>query len=524
LQTLYMFKASGLQTFIFSSNRLKDVVGASQCIELLTGEYLDVVLDEMGLTPSDFRVIQRAAGSATLLFEDVAHARQLQRIWPLICHMAAPELGITQWSGEVSGGLFDALRQGWAALRSRRNVPAITLPELAPPALRSPRTGQGVTRIENRGGGQKELLDASIVRRRRVSSEHDHVNPSISPGDVHDAWDGVPWTLDTLDLARGERSYLSVVHADGNRLGQFLILLSEVASAIEDDGRTIELYQQFSSGLSSATARALVTALKAHGTATVNDAVPIRPVILGGDDVTFLIESSEAVAVTRRFLEAFENETRAFMRTLASEFPELSARIGKRTHLTACAGIVFQRPRQPLIAGAELSEKLCRFAKRQSRRDGEDMTLSSLMFSRLLDSANADFETRSAAEFVDPDSNLRLTRGPYTIDTRRDSVSLEDLSHVLSALGRQGVAKGGIRRVVDLLHQDRERAEIAMERLVDVSGQDGDTLKRTLEQVHGMRGGVLERGAHELSILPDAAILSSMNARVSHHRSEGGEP
>lgn len=506
---LYMCKASGLQSYIFATNRLKDVVGASQLIKNLTGKYLDAALSVCGVSSDGIEIIQRAAGQATILIDDRDALERLVTIWPAACAVLAPDLSIQQWYTEVtSTRLFDHLQEGWDALRDRRNLNHASLPELTPPVLRTPASGAPAVRIMRRSGGERELVDAATRRKRRLSEDVEHVVEEFEPGDVRDDWAGMSWALETDDMARGEKTYLSVIHADGNRLGKFLIALAEEARKIEDIERVTRLYHRLSDGLGEATRNAVIAGLSVCDLAPIRgEIVPARPVVLGGDDVTLLLPSTHAIQFTQKFMEEFQGRTGKLMEELASDYGELENILAP---LTACAGIVFQRSRQPLIAGAEVSEMLCRFAKNNSRRD--DGTASSLMFARLLDYNSEDLEQRIRQDFVDPTSRIRLTAGPYAVSSEAGLTTIAALEDVVTALGARQIGVGSVRGVVDALHVSMDDAQYSMQRTRAVAGADGHRLRRALERAARERRGEVGANFSELSVLPDAALLHAMRS------------
>ena len=129
---LYMFKASGLQRYIFATQPLREAIGASQLLIDLTEDYLDRALEAADATEHQTPV-QRAAGSAILEFDDRQALERFYAIWPLVVSELAPGLEIDQWCARRRPeNLFEDLQRGWNALRHRRNVKMSPLPELAP--------------------------------------------------------------------------------------------------------------------------------------------------------------------------------------------------------------------------------------------------------------------------------------------------------------------------------------------------------------------------------------------------------
>lgn len=519
-----MFKASGLQRYIFATNKLREVVGGSQMIAHLAGKYLDTTLDELGFERGrDVQILQQAAGQATLLFHDETNARHFYAIWPVLVSQLAPGLETHQWMGEVEeGGLFDTLKAGWQALRALRNISQPAFPELTPPVLRAARTSGAAVGVDSR---DKQRLDRPSRRKLDVERQNQAGLQDFEPGDVRSEWMGCKWAADLQDIVRGEQNYLGVIHADGNRLGGFLIELAnsidraKQASAIDDD-RILSLYREFSSGLAGATRQA---ALDALGALPLNDAemmdatVPARPVVVGGDDVTLIVPAARAVGVTAHFLRRFETLSSAFLAQLAQKYrlDVFDKPLARR--FTACAGIIYQRWAQPLLTSYENAEALCAWAKSRSRL-ADGTTAGTLLFARTIDSSQVDFRTRLARDFVDPQSGIRLTAGPYSAAETPGFVSLATLANISSHQGQ--LSHGSIRGVIDALHQNAQQAQWALERLVAVHGDEGAKFKQQLEQAGAVltqyvdsqeqRGGSTLAG---MALLADTSIMQFVEGK-----------
>jgi CRISPR/Cas system-associated protein Cas10 (large subunit of type III CRISPR-Cas system) len=177
-----------------------------------------------------------------------------------------------------------------------------------------------------------------------------------------------PSELDKLGRSRGERSYIAVVHADGNSMGERIREIGEE----RDDRKYIERIRAFSQAtkrISLAAMQAVVKLLiektvegtHIEGVGSVADLefalddqnkllLPIRPIIFGGDDTTFVCDGRIGIALAVEYLRAFERE---------------SEREG--LNLTACAGVAIVKSHYPFARAYALSEELCSEAKKFRR-------------------------------------------------------------------------------------------------------------------------------------------------------------
>lgn len=84
--------------------------------------------------------------------------------------------------------------------------------------------------------------------------------------------------------------------------------------------------------------------------------IPLRSVIIGGDDITFVCDGKLGVYFARIFLEAFEKQQ-------VSDNEALEA-------LSACAGIAITKTKYPFHRGYELADDLCKNAKKRRKEKG----------------------------------------------------------------------------------------------------------------------------------------------------------
>jgi hypothetical protein len=79
----------------------------------------------------------------------------------------------------------------------------------------------------------------------------------------------------------------------------------------------------------------------------------IRPIILGGDDVTFVCDGKLGIYFAKIFIEKFQQTS-----------------INGKS-LTACAGVAIIKTKYPFYRGYWLAEELCKNAKRKRKRDSQ---------------------------------------------------------------------------------------------------------------------------------------------------------
>ncbi len=359
----------GIQRFVYATNRLRDVVGGSELVDRAAskGEIRRQTL------ASDDEVIFGAGGNLLLCFKDETRAREFAGRYSRWLMDTAPGLeACIVHEPYQEGGLKDALiavRQTMQKAKMKR-LPAGDLLGLGvdEPCIA---TGLPANYLDKNDDGADEAISHGVWLRRdefRSASAECPTSRKDLPPLVY------PAELDKLGRSSGEISLMGVVHIDGNGIGQ---RLNDWLAAF--DGTDEELkakYGEVSEGLSGlasdtfAHIREKAVELIEPGQKKDEWVIsnrftgasfslywqdgklcaPIRPILVAGDDLTFVCDGRLALALAAEGLRFFEQQ----------EIPYLG-------RATACAGVALVKTHAPFVRAYELSEALCRSAKKVSR-------------------------------------------------------------------------------------------------------------------------------------------------------------
>jgi len=480
-QTLVAFAAKGIQDYIFASNRLREIIGASELIDQLCTGFLNESLEKLGLGGECISLVQ-AAGWGRLLFKKEEAAKSFCRYWPLLVEQYAPGIQMVQTYLPVTGDLGKTLQEASLQLEQRRNSPAATLPEIGPLVERAPRTGMAavIWQRDKKKSDKREAVDAATLRKLAVLGQEKDTKGSghLIKKIKIDSKRKIVWTDDiNLLAAGGESGYVAIVHADGNGLGQLVINLGKNDSDLSDTD-TQEKYSRFSKLIDEVNQEAVKEAFEkvllpsdsansgenGKTDRTSDDQEPTiigaRPVVLGGDDLTIILRADLAVPFVRSYLEAFEMLSEQKLTKFNKDF-ELKL----TTRLTACAGIAFAKSSYPFSSAVTLAEELCGEAKTAGREVGQP---SSLMFHRISSSVCGSFDELAARELYGADS-LKLWLGPYRVGSvdAESLPALKDLEALADVLS--GLSRGSIRQLLTDLAIDRRQADLSFQRLCQVA-------------------------------------------------------
>jgi hypothetical protein len=442
---LYRAEVKGIQAWILASDRLKELKGGSALIDELARS--EGPCDARRLIDRTGGALQTAAaGNVEAIFEERAQLERFASAWPLIVAQRAPGLQVIQGWAPARAGAYD-WDPVFKALGAARNHISPTLPELGPLVERAGRTGAGAVGRDEDGG----LKDRAIVAKLEREARKDECDP-LAPM-------GVEFIRDADRLGDG---YLAVVHADGNGLGKLFMTF--------DANQRAEASTAVSTACVAAAKRA-VAYLVGLQTDEDEERAPAgegklqlraRPIVVGGDDFTFLVDARFALPFTHHYLVAFAEESKK-----AKLFPN---------GLSACAGVAIVKTGFPFHAAHKLAESLCKAAKKRLRAEPGGGILfhrvttasTELGWDKLEEVELAVAPVSTNSELKPPMNSTveaRLAGGPYNIQELR-------LLSTLAASARE-LPRGALREWLTLSHSSPERARALWRRTREVAQKKG---------------------------------------------------
>lgn len=436
---LYGASVQGIQGYIFQTNKLKDVIGASELVkELCETDFKR----EFALTGS-VEYIVKAAGNIKLILDSEEDCKRIVFQFPKYAMEKAPGITLSQAVVKcVSDDMTEDRKKLEDRLRAQRNRPCKSLTLGSVAMHRSPLTG--LPAIPRKDG---EVLDEGVLRKREILDEN-KVNKTLFEIFTGEKVRYSEMGLEIRDLT-GENDWIAIIHADGNSLG-------ELVKDLGKEGK--EKLREFSENLDKATRQA---AQEAYKKVKGNDEKkhPIRPIVLGGDDLTVICRGDIAIDFVKEYIKLFEKKTE-----------ELLSR-----KLTACAGIAFIKSSYPFSFGYELAETLCGLAKKDAKSDemknaNEGMVPSCLMFHKVQSSFVEDYESIKQKELTLKDGSS-LCYGPYYLTELKDRWTIEKLCDKASEFAEEknNSVKTSVREWLTKMHEDTQVAEQYKKRVEAIS-------------------------------------------------------
>lgn len=477
IKYLYGAAVQGIQDFIFQTNKLREIVGASELVEqVCTTEFakaLGLQEGDKSLTQQlkdDKNAIVNAAGNIKYVFDNYEVCQSVVLRFPMQIVSHAPGITISQAvvkyedpSSEDNHGqteslvvknFEEAVQKLEEELRSQRNKPMLSSSIGLMSIERSRQTGLPVisTSLGHYDEGTYRKLFDEEKRRNATTmlcknSFGTNVRAQQIPFNISDITDDNEW--------------IAIIHADGNGLGQ----------VVQKIGTEKEFFKKFSQDLDVATKLAAQKAYQSlidDNSIDIRDnkKIPIRPIVLSGDDHTLICRGDIALPYVKTFIEEFEANTE---KLLADKLNGVFTDKSKK--LSACAGIAFIKSSYPFYYGYQLAEELCSKAKKHTKdafgfKEG-NLPASCIMFHKVQDSFVSNYEDIVKRELT-PNKECSLKFGPYYINKVAEGCwKLETLLEKVKDISSEDMSgiKNGLRRWLSVVAVNMEAAHQLQNRL-----------------------------------------------------------
>lgn len=470
---LYGASVQGIQAFIFASSKLKEIIGASEIVEMICTDLFKNVAAEYGKY-DDENLLLGAAGNIKYIFNSREECEAAFKHFPRRVMTQAPGITLSQGAVELDIELKDANDKLEEILRVQRNIGSKRHDLGWMISERSRRTGNPSIGLDRTS---KEFIDQAQKKKREASKSGG--NTLLRKMFSEDRLPQINATEMQEVLHDRQEGWLAVIHADGNALGQKLIKLKEEIS--------LENYQsafkEVSENLKEATEAAAGEAYRRLEQNTKLNKLIARPVILGGDDLTIIIDGKFALDFTHHFLELFEKESQKAFANFERKYDGFNL---FSNGLTACAGIAYVKPNFPFHYAATLSETLCKHAKKVSKEVDSNIAPSSLMFHKVHSSFVEDFKTIKEQELTAGNTDLNF--GPYFLKPssrlKSNAQTIAQLKKWVECIQEEGSPASPIRNWLTDLAFNEERARQKMKRITSLNkGGYADKLGLKLDMI-----------------------------------------
>lgn len=321
----------GIQKYIFSTGRLKEMIGGSEIIaKAVTQEFFEKSLPGMQASypenftckPGEYIVCQANAGALRLVFSEKSEAQAFLRSMSerlLSKFPGLPFYGALcafEWSndGEGKSAYMKARRDAdmLIAKSRNRNQPANGCQML--PILRAARL-DGRPAAESDGRQELSLPSLAKIQPELIEQSRKRLQGLVS------APDGVKleWKDDLEEMLRKEGGKAALICMDGNDVGKLFASRRDAADcanaadlirAMTSFSNLVEECNKQAFGEACSRIAARLVSVERYRDDSGGLVMPLRPIVLGGDDITLIARSEIALPFILLFTRAFEKAAR----------------------------------------------------------------------------------------------------------------------------------------------------------------------------------------------------------------------
>lgn len=349
-EVLAMYDVRGIQSYIFKSNKAKEIIGASVIVaNIITDglkkykesmpedEQKGYLLDWKNDSPTAFidnsdivvQMLFAGGGNAYLLF-------RTGEICSRVNHFMAKYLMDSTYSLNLAVAVVrktDSYADDYEAINNEmRNIKAympLTQPLGSLPFMEADSiTGYPISCIKN---NEALCTEARLKRQAFPENEDEKI-------------------FDNMVTQKGEDSLLAVCHIDGNSMGKRII---DVMSGVTDYSEAIRKMRSLSLSISDTFENAFhdMTLYIDNVSGKINNSSKklYRKIIVAGDDITFVCNARLAIPAVKKFID--------------------SLGAGSNEGYSACGGLAIFNSHFPFSDAYKVAEACCESAKERAKKN-----------------------------------------------------------------------------------------------------------------------------------------------------------
>lgn len=386
-----MYDVSGIQKYIFSSNKLIENVGSSMLVEKVLKKFLIEAIKESVSNIDNFKedwmtynkfhakynpeieaeTIYIGGGNALVCYKN-------KEIYEEVSSRLAQKVFMETYSLRVTSAYIETNFESFSCDREKLIGELDRIKQSEYNNL--PLQGISITKQDNNTGQpisncydnkSKRYISVETYLKNKgfelYASEYDEYIKSKDTAYVKNIDDIVDKNVD---------SYIGLVHIDGNNMGkkikdaieskvdyeEAIKIIRNISKEIDEIygnvfEETVYLYVKYTENINSKDKNS--SSKKGEDNKFI---LPIRPIVLNGDDITFICKGNLAIDTVVRFLKMIDNSR------ISSIYDD---------KISACAGIALVRSHFPFYRAYEIAEQCCSNAKKKAKliaaEEGQDV-------------------------------------------------------------------------------------------------------------------------------------------------------
>lgn len=343
-----------IQKYIYSSNKLKENLGASYIVSSIFKDYGNIDAKFKNAFNNGYE----GGGNALLIFDDKNVAEESLKNFSLSIIDRYPGLDISIGLNYDFKDNAESIFKLYLNLRKTKNsfIPITNIPSHGFTA-ECPRTGLSAEvpykDKDDTAGNISFISSSSYIKIKKSDKSRDEFNNILKEVDLYENYTFTN-QLEKLGQDKFKDSHIALVFIDGNSMSDRFMaqesiekkreLSKSVSNAIRESFK--ELVLQIVREIEDIKKEVNLKSDESKS----KTILPIRPIVLGGDDFSFVSDGRLGLYFAKIFMEKLEK------RGIFDNKP-----------ITSCAGVCIVHAKYPFYRAHALAEELCENAKNIAR-------------------------------------------------------------------------------------------------------------------------------------------------------------
>ncbi|MDO4324669.1 MAG: hypothetical protein Q4E24_01325 [bacterium] len=418
---LAMYDVRGIQDYIFRTNYVKEIIGASAMVENIILDGMKAMLAEkrewnkdcflldweaelkyeetiFGNAEVQMQVLFIGGGNAYVLFKNGSVCKEVNRYLSKYVleqtYSLQLAVAVVEYTGSYQQDYLNINEEMWKVkARMPKSMPLGAQPFMAADTA----TGYPLTKYHD-----GRYLSTESYRKRKKYEEIFHEDAEK--------------ILDNMVTEKGDSSMLAVVHIDGNNMGK---RIKEIMEGKDDYLEAVRAMRTISVNIREGF-QAAFWKMAEYIDQKLSDRIRAdrkgklyRKLILAGDDVTFICNALAAMDAVSVFLKSVGK------RRMYEEAGLTEEENQKKYGFSACAGIAFFNSHFPFCDAYEVAEACCSNAKKRAKldssRDAAGNTGSFLDYQLCTHISAADLGAYRDKHYVSAEDGTSILMRPYYV-------------------------------------------------------------------------------------------------------------
>jgi len=457
LEYIVLCEVSRKQDYIFRSNKLTENVGASLIIKHLTEE-----MPRYFIAKFNGRKVLEGGGKSLYRFAKEEEAKGFIAHFSSMVLKEFPGIDLfmcyepADFENENITNAIDRVYEKLAKKKSQRKYSGRQISYGIQRICEStgmPARSESKYDINNTTGNRR-CLSAEVEVKLEYSGKSEEYFKGLIPK-------GYSYLkgFDELFGKKADKSYIAVVHIDGNRMGSKFDKFREIYE--EPKGKDLKSHneeylknlEKLSEDIKCCYEESFLEMceeivekkeLLLDETCIGRGLFPIRPLIVAGDDICFVTSAKIGIEASRIFIE-----------NLNKKYINIG---GQKYQLNACAGVAIVKAHYPFARAYKLAEDLCNLCKSKLAKESSDKDYS------LIDWHLEQGEISGSISQIRKElyNNGTLTMKPIYINNKDNWQNYKNFLKTLEKISLQedGAPRSKIKALREVFRQGKDESEV----------------------------------------------------------------